>query len=92
MADFTTSTGVRLEGKGVIPDTAVALSRARLSAGHDEVLESAADWIREQALAARAAKPSADATPARLKPRERAVQRAAAAEARAAGAVAAGTP
>ncbi len=78
IADFTTSTGVRLEGKGVIPDAPVSLSRAGLSKGVDEVFESAASWIREQTLATRAAKPTASAAPApRLKPRERAVQRAA---------------
>jgi carboxyl-terminal processing protease len=78
IADFTTSTGVRLEGKGVIPDAPVSLSRAGLRKGVDEVFESAASWIREQTLATRAAKPTASAAPApRLKPRERAVQRAA---------------
>ena len=89
IADFTTSTGVRLEGKGVVPDTPVALSRAGLNKGIDEVFESAASWIRDQTLAARAAKPVADAaaTP-RLKPRERAVQRAAERASRATAAVA----
>jgi hypothetical protein len=61
--------------------------------GIDEVLESASSWIREQTLAARAAKPAADATPApRLKPRERAAMRAAEREAKAAAAVASESP
>ena len=93
IADFTTSTGVRLEGKGVIPDAPVSLTRSGLNKGIDEVLESASSWIREQTLAARAAKPAADATPApRLKPRERAAMRAAEREARAAAAVASESP
>jgi len=93
IADFTTSTGVRLEGKGVIPDAPVSLTRSGLNKGIDEVLESASSWIREQTLAARAAKPAADATPApRLKPRERAAMRAAEREAKAAAAVASESP
>lgn len=93
IADFTTSTGVRLEGKGVLPDTSVSLTRSGLNKGSDEVFDSAATWIREQALAARAAKPAADATPApKLKPRERAAMRAAEREAKAAAAVASETP
>ncbi|MEY3143735.1 MAG: hypothetical protein RLY21_2228 [Planctomycetota bacterium] len=77
IADFTTSTGVRIEGKGVIPDTPVSLSRDGLNKGVDEVFDSAANWITEQTRAARAAKPSASASSPKLTPRERAVQRAA---------------
>jgi carboxyl-terminal processing protease len=77
VADFTTSTGVRIEGKGVVPDSPVSLTRAGLNKGADEVFDSAASWIREQTLAARAAKPTASASTPKLKPRERALQRAA---------------
>jgi carboxyl-terminal processing protease len=77
IADFTTSTGVRIEGRGVIPDSPVSLTRAGLNKGADEVFDSAANWIREQALAARAAKPTASASTPKPKPRERALQRAA---------------
>jgi carboxyl-terminal processing protease len=43
--DFITPDGVRLEGRGVIPDQPVALSRAGLLAGRDEPLEAAVNWI-----------------------------------------------
>jgi carboxyl-terminal processing protease len=45
MGDFETSTGVRLEGRGVIPDQEVPLARADLLAGRDAKLEAALDWI-----------------------------------------------
>src|SRR5262249_53201289 len=44
-ADFVTADGTRLEGRGVIPDEAVALSRADLLAGHDRTLDAALAWI-----------------------------------------------
>lgn len=43
--DFVTPDGVRLEGRGVIPDQPVALTRAGLLAGRDEPLEAAIGWI-----------------------------------------------
>jgi carboxyl-terminal processing protease len=43
--DFVTGTGVRIEGRGVVPDVPVALTRADLLAGHDRPLEAALDWI-----------------------------------------------
>jgi carboxyl-terminal processing protease len=47
--DFVTSTGVRIEGRGVIPDEPVALTRADLLAGHDAAIDAALAWIdREQ--------------------------------------------
>jgi carboxyl-terminal processing protease len=45
MGDFETSAGVRLEGRGVIPDQEVPLARADLLAGRDAKLEAALDWI-----------------------------------------------
>ncbi len=44
-ADFTTADGVRLEGRGVIPDEVVVPSRGDYLAGRDPVLESAIRWI-----------------------------------------------
>ncbi|MGD8866787.1 MAG: S41 family peptidase [Gemmatimonadales bacterium] len=43
--DFVTPDGVRLEGRGVIPDEPVALSRESLLAGNDPPLEAAIAWI-----------------------------------------------
>lgn len=43
--DFVTGTGVRIEGRGVVPDEPVELSRATLLAGHDAPLEQALAWI-----------------------------------------------
>ena len=43
--DFVTSNGTRLEGRGVIPDETVPLSRADLLAGRDRPLEAALAWI-----------------------------------------------
>ncbi len=45
-ADFTDPNGVRIEGRGVIPDRPVALTRADLLAGRDLVQEAAVEWIR----------------------------------------------
>ena len=45
MGDFETSTGVRLEGAGVVPDEGVPITREGLLAGHDAALERALDWI-----------------------------------------------
>lgn len=43
--EFITSTGERLEGRGVLPDEPVAVTRADLLAGRDPVLEAAVRWI-----------------------------------------------
>jgi carboxyl-terminal processing protease len=43
--DFVTGTGVRIEGRGVVPDEPVALNRAELLAGRDATLEGALAWI-----------------------------------------------
>lgn len=43
--DFVTGTGVRIEGRGVIPDESVDLTRQSLLAGHDVALEKALEWI-----------------------------------------------
>ena len=48
--DFTTSTGTLLEGRGVVPDVEVPLTRAALLAGTDAALEAAIAWITEQRL------------------------------------------
>jgi carboxyl-terminal processing protease len=43
--DFVTGTGVRLEGRGVVPDELVPITRADLLAGRDRPLEAALAWI-----------------------------------------------
>lgn len=43
--DFVTGTGVRIEGRGVVPDEPAAVSRETLLAGHDAPLEAALRWI-----------------------------------------------
>jgi carboxyl-terminal processing protease len=43
--DFVTADGTRLEGRGVIPDQEVRLTRADLLAGRDAPLEAALKWI-----------------------------------------------
>ena len=43
--DFVTGTGVRIEGRGVIPDEPVEISRDALLAGRDVTLEKALAWI-----------------------------------------------
>jgi len=45
VGDFVTSTGKRLEGDGVIPDTMVPLSIPALAAGKDEPLDAALRWF-----------------------------------------------
>ena len=54
--DFVTGTGVRIEGRGVVPDVAVAHTRAALLEGRDPTLERALAWIDT----ARAAGPKKD--------------------------------
>jgi carboxyl-terminal processing protease len=43
--DFVTAAGVRLEGRGVVPDVAVPIARKSLAEGRDPVLEAALRWI-----------------------------------------------
>ena len=43
--DFVTGTGVRIEGRGVVPDVPVALTRESLLEGRDATLEAALAWI-----------------------------------------------
>jgi carboxyl-terminal processing protease len=43
--DFVTGTGVRIEGRGVVPDEPVALTRQALLAGRDAPLDAALAWI-----------------------------------------------
>jgi carboxyl-terminal processing protease len=45
-ADFTDPGGVRVEGRGVVPDQPVPLTRADLLAGRDPVQQAAVEWIR----------------------------------------------
>ena len=57
IADYTAPGGVRLEGRGVIPDEVVRPSREALLAGEDPVLERALAWIAEAAALAPSAHP-----------------------------------
>src|SRR5262249_54081145 len=43
--DFVTANGTRLEGRGVIPDQPVPLTRADLLANRDATLDAALEWI-----------------------------------------------
>jgi len=45
-ADYVSVSGAHLEGRGVVPDVTVAPTRAALTAGRDEALEAALDWIQ----------------------------------------------
>lgn len=47
-ADYITASGIRLEGRGVIPDVPVPLRREDLLAGRDAPLLAAVRWIEEQ--------------------------------------------
>ena len=47
-ADFVTAKGVSLEGRGVVPDLEVKLTRASLLSGNDPQLEAAVNYIRQQ--------------------------------------------
>jgi len=49
IADFVTSDGVLLEGRGVIPDEPVTVTRDDLLGGRDPVLDAAIRWIRSAA-------------------------------------------
>jgi carboxyl-terminal processing protease len=45
IGDFVTSTGRRLEGRGVVPDEAAPLVPAQIAAGRDPALDRALAWI-----------------------------------------------
>ena len=45
VADFVAPDGTRIEGRGVIPDELVPLTRADLAAGRDAPLEAAIRWM-----------------------------------------------
>jgi carboxyl-terminal processing protease len=48
IAEFVTAKDERLEGRGVVPDEPVVLSRDDLLSGRDPVLEAALAWIDQQ--------------------------------------------
>ena len=48
LGDFITPTGVRLEGRGVVPDEKVAAKRDDLLAGRDAPLLAAMAWISQE--------------------------------------------
>lgn len=50
VADFKTAAGVFLEGRGVVPDEPVRLSRPALLAGKDPILQAAVQWLDTQPL------------------------------------------
>lgn len=56
VADFVTSNGTRIEGRGIVPNEVVAPTRAALCNGHDPAIDSAAQWIVQSTLLTRAAK------------------------------------
>jgi len=45
IGDFVTATGQRIEGRGVVPDEAVAPTREDLLAGRDPIMDAALRWI-----------------------------------------------
>jgi carboxyl-terminal processing protease len=47
--DFVTADGTRLEGRGVVPDEPVAVTRADLLAGRDPALDAALAWVDHNA-------------------------------------------
>lgn len=63
-ADFLDANGTSFEGRGVIPDEPVALSRADLLAGRDAPLEAALRWIAAEKKRQAAAKADKLALPA----------------------------
>jgi carboxyl-terminal processing protease len=49
--DFVAADGTRLEGRGVVPDEIVPLTRAALAAGEDRTLDAALRWIATEDVA-----------------------------------------
>ncbi len=62
IAEFITPNGIRLEGRGVIPDDVTPLTLRDLRAGRDAALEAALRWISE--YHARQHDPAPTSTPA----------------------------
>lgn len=54
IGDFTTPKGTLIEGRGVIPDVVVKVTRRALLGGHDPQLEAAIDEIKKQSKERRA--------------------------------------
>jgi len=48
VADFTAAGGTRIEGRGVVPDESVAVTRTDLQAGRDAAMQAAIAWIRSR--------------------------------------------
>jgi carboxyl-terminal processing protease len=48
LGEFITATGDRLEGRGVLPEEPITLTRAALLAGRDPALDAAVRWIASQ--------------------------------------------
>jgi carboxyl-terminal processing protease len=48
LGDFTSARGVRIEGRGAIPDEAIPLARADLLAGSDAAMDAALKWLGEE--------------------------------------------
>jgi len=48
IADFKTPKGVLIEGRGVVPDVEMNLTRAALLAGHDPQLDAAIEQIKKK--------------------------------------------
>jgi len=48
VANYVSEGGKTLEGNGVTPDVEVRLTRETLLAGHDAVMDTALQWIRQQ--------------------------------------------
>jgi C-terminal processing protease CtpA/Prc len=55
ISDFVSASGTRLEGRGVVPDEPVALTREALLRSHDPVLDAAIEWIASKAVKREAA-------------------------------------
>lgn len=49
-ADFVTAKGVSLEGRGVVPDLDVKLTRASLLSDNDPQLEAAVNYLKKQSI------------------------------------------
>ena len=48
LGDFTSARGVRIEGRGAIPDEVTPLVRADLLAGRDAAMEAALRWLVQE--------------------------------------------
>ncbi|MCA9285470.1 MAG: hypothetical protein KDA22_09660 [Phycisphaerales bacterium] len=66
VADFTLPNGVRIEGRGVVPDEVVEVTRQDLLGGRDAPLLAALRWAAEEAALARNAAGTAPAAASSL--------------------------